>query len=88
MKHDQFDAACREIFHGWSGVETRSSPMGAYGGHMCILTISNRALEAARVDRSALVARLFSKARIDDLVRVIERNQGLRGLRWYGRKRR
>lgn len=69
---------------GLAGIEHRSKQK-----LLNLLRVAlDEAVEAARWDRQQLAHRLFDRSRIEDLAEVIERNQKLRGLRRYGRKRR
>lgn len=84
MRARQFEAACREIFRGWRTVTCYEHGMDC----IVTLTVSALQIDAARNDLHGLMARLFNKSRVEDLVRTIERNQRLQGLRRYGRKHR
>lgn len=81
-----FDRACRELFSGWERVETLVAALD--DGYWVRLYVGSKALAYARMDRSALTARLFRRTKLVDLAERIERNQARLGLRRYGRKRR
>jgi hypothetical protein len=80
------ESACHEVFRGWDRIDVMTSAME--DGYYVRLYLSHRRLEAARSDRNALVGKLFNQGRLEDLARVIERNQRMQGLRRYGRARR
>lgn len=78
-----FDAACQELFRGWHTVTTYNRD----DLYVVKLTLTEERLQAARIDYRALLSKLFERSRVEDLVKVIERNGRRGGLRWYGRRR-